>query len=89
MLYKLYSKHIQIYLPLFQPIIEKWSQQERIAPFPVKTWMDLLQDLEEPDRNVGAGDGDEEEEEPGNATSDASEAAAVLLQTEVGQCEVN
>lgn len=51
--------------------------------------MDLLQDLQEPDRNVGAGEGEEEEEEPGNASSDASEAAALLLQTEVGQCEVS
>lgn len=66
------------------PKQEKWSQQERIAPFPVKTWMDLLQDLQEPDRSVGAVE--EDEEEPENSPSDASEASAVLLQAEVGQC---
>lgn len=73
----------------FQPRLEKWSQRERIAPFPVKTWMDLLQDLQEPDRNVGVGE--EDEEEPENSSSDAPDAAAVLLQAEVGQCvhEVN
>lgn len=64
-----------------QPLLKTQTQQERIAPFPVKTWTDLLEDLEDPDRSGGAGD--EEEEEVENTTlNDAAEAAAKLLHYE-------
>lgn len=65
-----------------------YTQRERIAPFPVKTWSDLLEDLQDHDRSVGAVDEDEEEAEN---TSDPSEALSILQPSEVGDSvqEVN
>ena len=44
-------------------MISKQSQKERIAPYPVKTWCDLLQDLDEPER--GGGEDEDEVASPG------------------------
>ena len=52
-----------------------------IAPFPVKTWTDLLEDLQDPDRSGGAGEEDEEEVE-NTPLNNAAEAAAMLIHTE-------
>ncbi|KAE8738160.1 hypothetical protein FOCC_FOCC016358 [Frankliniella occidentalis] len=77
-----YLNFKQFHLECKDPRLAKWTQQERIAPFPVKTWSDLLQDLQDPDRSGGAGE--EEDEELENLSSDAAEVAAMLLQSEAG-----
>lgn len=79
-----YLNFKEFHLENKDPSLEKCSQRERIASFPVKTWTDLLEDLQDPNRSAGAGE--EEEEESDNTPLDSVEAAAVVLHSEVGNC---